>query len=219
MSLNSSLKSILLFTAFFFLWQINFAQNEKKKAFHFQKFGVQVTHVSQDLWFVDDPDYKLSGFTLKPQWFYHLRDFGNWDFNLVIQPQFQTLKHQLINLYFVQPDDFPNDLTGFRERFIQERTMSFFAFELGFQLKRSLSKNLHFEFTAGLGAGYIDSDTERLALGFTFVENLSFGLAKTFKKSEIYLGFNLNHISNLDIQLPNSGYDMIGWELSYRFLK
>ncbi len=216
---NSSLKPILLLTAFFLFSISSFSQNVKKKAFDFQKFGIQITHVNQERWFVDDPDYTMQGFTIKPQWFYHLRNLGSWDFSVILQPQFQTLQHQLENRFFVQPDDFPNDTESYRERFVQKRTMSFFAFELGFQLKKTLAKNFHFEFTAGLGAGYIDSDTERLALGFTFVENLSFGLSKTFKTSEIYIGFNMNHISNLDIQLPNSGYDLLGWELSYRFLK
>lgn len=214
---RSSLPKHLLFIGFFCFGLLGNAQN--KEAFEFEKFGIQITSVGQDRWFVDDPDYTLEGFTFKPQWFYHLRKLGSWDFNAILQPQFQLLTHQLQNRFFVQPDDFPNDTEAYRDRFTQERNLSFFAFELGFQLKRSITRSVHFEFVAGLGAGYIDADTERLAQGFTFVENLSFGLAKTYENCEIYLGFNLNHISNLDIQLPNSGYDMIGWEIGYRFLK
>lgn len=216
---NSSLKPILLFIAFFFLCFWSHAQQKKKRAFEFQKFGIQLNRVTQDFSFVDDPDYNMTGITLKSQWFFHMRKLGKWDFNVILQPQFQSLQHQLVNKFFVQEVDYPGNVIAFRDRFTKQRTMSFFAFELGFQLRRSFTQQLHFEFTAGLGAGYIDSETERLALGFTFVENLSFGLAKTFDTSELYLGFNLNHISNLDIQLPNSGYDLLGWEVSYRFLK
>lgn len=197
---------------------ITVTAQKKQESFEFQKFGIQVTHISQDRWFVDDPDYFLDGITIKPQWFFHLNQLGSWNLNVAIQPQFQSIQHQLINAFFVQQVDYPTDYLEVRERLVQRRTMSFYAFELGFQLEKAVTDSVRFEFMAGLGAGYIDSETERLALGFTFVENLSLGLSKSFERCEIYLGFNLNHISNLDIQLPNSGYDSIGWEIGYRFL-
>lgn len=216
MFLSNLLKRILSISAFLICFN-TFSQSNA--SFEFEKLGLQITSISNDRWFVDDPDYRLEGYTFKSQWFYHLRDLGSWDFNIVFQPQIQLLKHKLDNRFFVQPDDFPDDLEAYRDRFVQQRVMSFYAFELGFQLKRSITRDVHFEFVAGLGAGYIDTNTERLAQGFTFVENLSIGFAKTYKKCEIYLGFNLNHISNFDIQLPNSGYDLMGWEIGFRFLQ
>ena len=81
-------------------------------------------------------------------------------------------------------------------------------------MTRPLYKSLNFEFTAGLGVGYIDFLTERVARGFTFLENLSLGLSNTFTKNEIYLGFVLNHISNFGLKSPNSGYNTLGFELS-----
>jgi hypothetical protein len=77
---------------------------------------------------------------------------------------------------------------------------------------------LFFEANFGLGVAYIDKDTERLAQGFTFIENISLGVAYPFKSSEIYIGGQIGHVSNFDFQLPNSGYDTLGFEIGYRIL-
>lgn len=68
----------------------------------------------------------------------------------------------------------------------------------------------------GLGAGYVDVKTERLARGFTCIENISLGLAHSLNNSEIYVGSNFGHISNLNIKLPNSDYNILGFEIGYR---
>ena len=83
-------------------------------------------------------------------------------------------------------------------------------FELGF-LRTQLLKLLFFETTLGLGAGYIDKESERLAKGF---ENLSIGVVYSFKSSELYLGSQAGHISNFDTQEPNDGYNIFALKLA-----
>lgn len=203
--LNNLLKYLPLIL-FFFLTNIS-AQ---------EKIGFQFGKSQEDNFLFNDSDYSFEGFSSKVQLFYPIKKLGKWDFNLIIQPQIHIYKHQLLNPSFVKPEDYANYLE-LRERFTKKKTLSVYAIELGFQLRRAFLKNINFEFTAALGAGYIDVFTERVANGFTFIENLSFGLSHTFKKSELYIGTNFEHISNLDINLPNSGYDLLGWEVSYRF--
>lgn len=134
--------------------------------------------------------------------------------NLVAQPQIQSIKHQLLNEYFITPEDVNYEY--YREKFTQKKHISLYAFELGLQVSKWVYKNLSFEAMLGLGAGYIDVETERLARGFTFIENISLGLAQSLKNSEIYVGSNFGHISNLNIKLPNSGYNILGFEIGYR---
>jgi len=69
----------------------------------------------------------------------------------------------------------------------------------------------------GLGAGYISLESERLAKGFTFIENLSLGIVHSIRKSEFFLGATVGHVSNFNLQKPNSGYNIFGFELGYRF--
>lgn len=203
---------ILLFV---FLVSISYAQEGHK--FKHIKTGFQVNRNDRDNFYFNNKDYSFAIFTLKFQSFYEVKKIKNWSFNVILQPQFQYIEHQLLNKFFITPEDFNGDYLEWREKLTQPNNFSFYAFELGFQLTRPLYKTLNFEFTAGLGAGYIDFFTERVASGFTFLENLSFGFSKTFSKNEIYLGFVLNHISNFGFKSPNSGYNTLGFELSYRF--
>jgi len=214
MFLNSLHKSVFIFFIFF----ISFVsgQSDEKVSRKLKKIGFLYNSAKQNniLFFDDDYDYKTSVF--KFQLFYHLKKGEKWNINLIIQPQIQIAKHQLLNEQFITPDD-PNYLF-LREKFTQKKTLSLYAFELGFQLRRELFNRIFFEVTLGMGAGYIDVESERLAQGFTFIENLSFGFSYSLKSSEIYLGSNLGHVSNFNIKLPNSGYNILGFEIGYRIL-
>ena len=168
------------------------------------------------MFFDKDYDYKTNVY--KFQLFYPIKRGGNWDVNLILQPQFQKAQHQLLNEQFITPDE--ENFEFLREKFTQKKDISLYAFEVGFQLRKTIIKNIFFEATLGLGAGYISLESERLAKGFTFIENLSLGLAHKFNKSEIFLATTVGHVSNFNIQKPNSGYNILGFELGYRvFIK
>ncbi|MFY0604237.1 MAG: acyloxyacyl hydrolase [Flavobacteriaceae bacterium] len=79
-------------------------------------------------------------------------------------------------------------------------------------------KKLHTEITVGLGFAYIDTRTERLAKGFTFIENGSLGISyQTSDKTSIYIGGNIGHVSNFEFQQPNDGYNVLGYEIGFRY--
>ncbi|MDD7913889.1 acyloxyacyl hydrolase [Polaribacter sp. MSW5] len=60
--------------------------------------------------------------------------------------------------------------------------------------------------------------TERVAKGFTFIENFSIGFSHhSFKNSFIYFGTNFGHVSNLNFQLPNDGYNILGLEIGFSY--
>ena len=70
-----------------------------------------------------------------------------------------------------------------------------------------------------LGFSVINTRTERLAKGFTFIENLSLGfLYKTTPKHHFYIGTSFGHVSNLDFQKPNDGYNTLGFDVGYAFV-
>tara|TARA_R110002073_G_scaffold334200_2_gene523220 strand:- start:3535 stop:4185 length:651 start_codon:yes stop_codon:yes gene_type:complete len=212
MFLNNLHKSIFIISLFFISFA--YSQSDEKSSRKLKKVGFLYNSAKQNnvLFFDDDYDYKTSVF--KAQFFYHLKQGKKWSINLIFQPQFQIAKHQLLNEQFITPDE-PN-FEELRAHLTQKKTISFYAFELGLQFRRKLFKQVFFEATLGLGAGYIDVESERLAQGFTFLENISLGLTHTLKNSEFYLGTNIGHVSNLDFQLPNSGYNVLGFEIGYR---
>tara|TARA_R110000787_G_scaffold19396_6_gene58267 strand:+ start:1673 stop:2353 length:681 start_codon:yes stop_codon:yes gene_type:complete len=210
--LNSLHKYILVL--FLFVFTFTYGQREKDSIRKLKKIGILYNSAKQNNALFFDKDYNYKTDVIKVQFFYNLKDWEQWDFNLILQPQVQIANHQLLNLFFVGPEE--DNYQELRDKFTQKKTISLYAFELGFQLRRKIFKNISFEVTLGLGASYIDVETERLAQGFTFIENFSLGLAYSFNKSELYIGSNLGHVSNFNIQLPNSGYNILGFEIGYR---
>ena len=191
---------------------------EKKINSSLNKVGFLFSSAKQNniLFFDKDYDYKTNAY--KFQLFYSIQNGENWDVNLILQPQFQKAQHQLLNEQFITPDE--EDFEFLREKFTQKKDISLYALEVGFQLRKTIIKNISFEATLGLGAGYISLESERLAKGFTFIENLSLGLAHKINKSEIFLATTVGHVSNFNVQKPNSGYNILGFELGYRvFIK
>ena len=197
--MNKLILFLLLFICFSAIGQEN-----KERQISVNKVGILFSKAKQNnlLFFDKDYDYKTNAY--KFQLFYSIQNNGeNWDVNLILQPQFQKAQHQLLN-----------------EQFTQKKDISLYAFEVGLQLKKSVVRNISFEATLGLGAGYISLESERLAKGFTFIENLSLGLAHKINKSEFFLATTVGHVSNFNIQKPNSGYNILGFELGYRiFIK
>ena len=197
--MNKLILFLLLFICFSAIGQEN-----KERQISVNKVGILFSKAKQNnlLFFDKDYDYKTNAY--KFQLFYSIQNNGeNWDVNLILQPQFQKAQHQLLN-----------------EQFTQKKDISLYAFEVGLQLKKSVVRNISFEATLGLGAGYISLESERLAKGFTFIENVSLGLAHKINKSEFFLATTVGHVSNFNIQKPNSGYNILGFELGYRiFIK
>ena len=207
---NSLNKSILILLLFFYSL-VN--SQEKKINPSLNKIGFLYSSAK---FFDKDYDYKTNVY--KFQLFYLLRKGINWDINLIVQPQYQKAQHQLLNEQFITPDE--ENFEFLREKFTQKKDISLYVFELGFQLRKSLIKNISFEATLGLGAGYINLESERLAKGFTFIENFSLGLVHTKNTSEFFVATSVGHVSNFNIQKPNSGYNILGFELGYRiFIK
>jgi len=191
---------------------------EKKINSSLNKVGFLFSSAKQNniLFFDKDYDYKTNAY--KFQLFYPIQNGENWDVNLILQPQFQKAQHQLLNEQFITPDE--EDFEFLREKFTQKKDISLYAFEVALQLRKSIIKNISFEASLGLGAGYISLESERLAKGFTFIENVSLGLAHKINKSEFFLATTVGHVSNFNIQKPNSGYNILGFELGYRiFIK
>jgi len=211
--LNKLIFFLLLFLSFSVIGQV---KKERQKSI--TKVGVLFSNAKQNNLFFFDKDYDYKTNVYKFQLFYPIKRGGNWDVNLILQPQFQKAQHQLLNEQFITPDE--ENFEFLREKFTQKKDISLYAFEVGFQLRKTIIKNIFFEATLGLGAGYISLESERLAKGFTFIENLSLGLAHKINKSEIFLATTVGHVSNFNVQKPNSGYNILGFELGYRvFIK
>jgi hypothetical protein len=203
----------------FFLFSITFtiSQEKKKAILKPYKIGFLYNYGTNENFLFDDVDYTYSTQTYKGQLFYKLRTWKNWDFELIAQPQIQFLNHQLINEQFITPDQ--ENYLEKRVEFTQSKKMNLYGNEFGFAGIKKITQNVYFQGSLSLGFTVVNTRTERLAKGFTFIENLSLGiLYKTTSKSQFYLGTNFGHVSNLDSQKPNDGYNILGLEIGYNYI-
>jgi hypothetical protein len=195
----------------FFSSLLSSAQVPKKGVLNIKKIGFLYNTAQSDNFIFNDKDFTYVTNTYKLQAFYNLGSWKSLDFELIAQPQYQVLQHQLINEQFVLPSE--ENYKEKRAEFTSPKTMHLCAFELGFVMKKALFRKLDFLVTAGLGLATIDRRSERLAKGFTFIENGSLGLSYNISKDTFaYLGTNVGHVSNLDFQTPNAGFSVVGFE-------
>ena len=192
------------------------AQESKKGILNVKKVGFLFNNVKDKNFIFDDKDYYYNSNSFKLQAFYKLGRFKSLDFELIIQPQIQTIEHQLLNEQFVLPSE--DNYQEKRTAFTTSKIMHLYALELGFVVKKEILKKLDFLITIGLGLANIDTKTERLAKGFTFIENGSLGLSYSLqKKTFLYVGSNIGHVSNFDTQSPNNGYSFLGFEVGVSY--
>lgn len=207
------------FLSLFFIWFVftAFSQEKKKSILKPYKIGFLYNNGTNENFLFDDLDYTYSTQTYKGQLFYKLGSWKSLDFELLVQPQVQFLQHQLINEQFITPDQ--EHFEEKRTEFTQQKNMHLYGLEFGLASLVTLSDQLFLQGTISLGFATIDTRTERLAKGFTFIENFSLGfLYKTTQKSQFYIGSNFGHVSNLDFQKPNDGFNILGLEIGYAYV-
>lgn len=206
----------IIFFFIFFFSLIVYSQKEKKGIFNVKKIGFLYNYGTNENFVFDDPDYTYTTNTYKLQGFYNL---GNWkkiNFELIVQPQIQSINHQLLNKWFVTPDQ--ENVQEKINEFTLPKTLHIYGLEFGFASKIKVFHKLDFLGTISLGFSYIDTRTERLAKGFTFIENFSVGFSyNIIKNYYLYIGSNFGHVSNLNFQLPNDGYNILGLELGVSY--
>lgn len=201
---------------FLFVCFLGFSQEKIKSVFKPIKIGLLYNFGTNENFIFDDPDYTYSTHTYKLQAFYKLGSWKSLDFELIAQPQIQFTNHQLLNKWYVTPDQ--DNLQEKIDEFTKPKKMHLYGLEFGLSAQKKISSKLYLQGTISLGFMQIDTRTERLAKGFTFIENFSLGFSyQSSEKSFIYLGTNFGHASNLNFQKPNDGYNILGLELGYSF--
>ncbi|MHB0755435.1 acyloxyacyl hydrolase [Polaribacter sp. M15] len=195
-----------------------FNQNKKDSQLTPFKIGFLYNFATNENFLNDDSDYDYTTNTFKLQAFYKLTKWKGLNIELMVQPQVQFLKHQLLNRWYVTPDQ--DNFQDKIDEFTKSKKMNLYGVDFGFAFKKQLVKKLDIQGTISLGLNYIDTRTERLAKGFTFNENFSLGFSyQILSKSYLYLGSNLfGHVSNLDFKQPNDGYNILGFEIGWSFL-
>ena len=202
--------------SFLLLYGVNNAQDKIKKSVLIpNSLGILYNFTTEDNFLFNDPDYRYQAHIIKLQGFYSIRKWNNSEVELIVQPQLHKIQHQLINEQFVLPSE--SDYLEKRLEFTTPKSISLIGLEFAISFRQRIFSNLDTVFTGGAGIAHIDRRTERLAKGFTFIENLSLGFDyQILGKLSINTSMQFGHVSNFDIQQPNSGYSTMGFEIGIR---
>jgi len=210
------MQKLLLPLIFVSLISTSFGQKSRKSLLSPTKLGIEFTQGNERSFLFNDPDYFYRTNTLKLQFYYPLAKWRKMDISLILQPQIQFNQHQLYNEQFVLPQE--ENYLEKRARYTQLKNISITALEFTIDLNKKITKNTALFFQFGLGLAIIDTPTERLINGFTFIENVNLGFEQTINKT---LSFRLfagaGHVSNLNFQLPNAGYNILNTGFSFQY--
>ena len=173
--------------------------------------GVVFGKASQKTFPFTSNEYIYSSTQIKFQYNRQLWNWGKWDAHVLVEPGFYRVDHQLLNFFFITPDD-PNYLER-RERFQMPRTFNEYALNAGLRVSRSLFKGLDVYGLLSSGPMYSEQSTERLKGGFAFSNILGAGFQYEFAQNwRIDARAIIRHTSNAGLRRPNSGHNSFGGE-------
>ncbi|MFV5691243.1 acyloxyacyl hydrolase [Flavobacterium sp. LT1R49] len=164
---------------------------------------------------IKNNDFSHTNNYYKLQLYCALKSGKNFKYELIMQPELNLAKHQLLNVYFIQPDD-PNYIEK-RQKFSNLRNVKEYVLNLGFIIRKPISKSFSIYLLGSVGPMIIDNETERLSKGFAFSDVLALGFSSKIDKITFDIRPNIRHVSNGGLQSPNLGFNTINIEFGFSF--
>jgi hypothetical protein len=161
-------------------------------------------------------NYSFTNQYYKIDFNYLLKGSKGFSYELVVQPEINRGTHQLLNFYFVTPDE--ENYIEKRQRFTQLKNVNQYVLNIGFLLRKNLGKTVSLYIQGTVGPMISDTETERLSRGFAFSDVFALGLSFKHKQIRVDVVSSLRHVSNAGTQRSNAGFNTKNIELglSYR---
>jgi hypothetical protein len=176
--------------------------SETRLGFHYG-FGTEIKN----------SNYTYTNRFYKIQFYYVIKETNNFKFELVFQPELNFATHQLLNLYFVTPDE-PNYIEK-REIYTKLKDINEYALGIGFVVRKPISKKCSVYILASIGPMITNTETERLSKGFAFSDVLSLGFSMKINKVTLDIRPSLRHVSNAQLQSSNAGFNTKNIEFGF----
>ena len=199
-------KSILLFI-FFIGISVVFGQEKASK------FSVGASYgFGNEL---KNTDYTYTNRYVKGQVYYSLKKTKNFEFQVLLEPEINFATHQLLNFYFVTPDE-PN-FEERRARFTKLKDIREYVLHVGFLVRKPLTERFSIYALLSVGPMFTDTETERLSKGFAFSDVLGLGISYKTKHATFDFRPNLRHNSNAGLQNSNAGFNTLNYDFGVVF--
>ena len=154
---------------------------------------------------IKNSNYTYTNHYYKLQVCYPIKETNHFKYELVLQPELNFATHQLLNLYFVKPEE-PNYIEK-REKYTKLKDIKEYALGIGLCVRKPISKIVSVYVLASVGPMITDTETERLSKGFAFSDVLALGLSIKVNKMVFDVRPSLRHVSNAQLQSSNAGFN------------
>jgi|TARA_S200000501_G_scaffold291333_1_gene276518 hypothetical protein len=197
-----------------FTFQIVVGQKESIPS----NWGIHVGYATQQAFPFKNKDYTLTQnnilVCLRLQQF----QLGNFKVDVLSELGYYFSKHQLRNKWFTTTSNFDDFPENFQEKMMVEKNIHQLATHLGITLNWFLSSKIAVFGYGSVGPMWTSQETERLAAGFAFSDNIGLGMKLKYKKNFwISSVLILRHESNANLKFPNSGHNSVGLRLGVMF--
>lgn len=164
---------------------------------------------------IKNTDYSYTNRYLKGQFYYIFKTTENFQFELLLQPEINFATHQLLNLYFVTPNE--ADFEAKREAYTKLKDIREYVLNVGLLIRKPLTDNFSIYALLSVGPMITDTETERLSKGFAFSDVFGIGFSLRTKKITFDLRPNIRHTSNAGLQNANAGFNTFNIEAGVIF--
>ncbi len=138
--------------------------------------------------------------------------------DLIAEGSYYLSSHQLINKWFTTTKffkDFPED---FQQQMLQKKTIHQVGGHLGAEIYHFINPKTQLYGYAAFGPMWVSQETERLASGLAFSDNVGLGIKlKLAEKMWLNSALVIRHESNANMNFPNSGHNTMGVRLGVVF--
>ncbi len=181
-------------------------------------WGIHVGYATQQAFPFKNKDYTLTQnnilVCLRLQQF----QLGSFKVDVLSELGYYFSKHQLRNKWFTTTSNFDDFPENFQEKMMVEKNIHQLATHLGITLNWFLSSKIAVFGYGSVGPMWTSQETERLAAGFAFSDNIGLGMKLKYKKNFwISSVLILRHESNANLKFPNSGHNSVGLRLGVMF--
>ncbi|KAF2081883.1 acyloxyacyl hydrolase [Flavobacterium sharifuzzamanii] len=161
-------------------------------------------------------DYSFENHFYKVQFYYEIKETRNFKYEILVQPEINFGKHQLLNFYFVKPET-PNYQQK-RDEYTRLKDVREYVLNCGFLVRRPIGKVCAFYVLGSIGPMITDTETERMSKGFAFADVFALGFSVDYNKFRFDVRPSVRHVSNASLGSSNAGYNTknIEFGISYQ---
>ncbi|WJS96963.1 acyloxyacyl hydrolase [Flavobacterium johnsoniae] len=153
----------------------------------------------------NNKDYTFTNNFYKAQVYYSFKESRNFKYEILIQPEINFGKHQLLNLYFVKPET-PN-FEEKRIKYMKLKEVREYVMNIGFVVRKPFAKSYSIYLLGSVGPMITDTETERMSSGFAFADVLALGFTADYNQFRFDIRPSLRHVSNAGLGSTNAGYN------------